>query len=103
MTAGESRGGSAAFNSLPSLCLCNYAGRVDIPRNWGPGGGSEMRVVSVPLTGCIALLLMFMIVPFKDAAKVLVNGRMSKGGPDLSLPVERKLFSVSCSVISNAL
>ena len=59
-----------------------------------------MRVVSVPLTGCVALLVIFMIVPLQDAAKVLVNGRMSKGGPDLSLPVERNLFSVSCSVIS---
>ena len=59
-----------------------------------------MRMVSVPLTSCIALLVIFMIFPLKDAAKVLVNGRMSKGGPDPSLPVERKVFSVSCSVIS---
>lgn len=28
----------------------------------------------MPLTGCVALLVIFMIVPLKDAAKVLVNG-----------------------------
>lgn len=49
-----------------------------------------MRMVSVPPVGCVALLVRVMIAPLKDAAKVLVNGRMSKGGPDPSLLVERQ-------------
>lgn len=49
-----------------------------------------MRMVSVPLAGCVALLVRVMIAPLKDAAKVRVNGRMSKGGPDPSLLVERQ-------------
>lgn len=69
------------------MWLCRQGGH---SRNWGSGGGSEMRMVSVPLVGCVALLVRVMIAPLKDAAKVLVNGRMSKGGPDPSLLVERQ-------------
>ena len=49
-----------------------------------------MRMVSVPLAGCVAPLVRIVIAPLKDAAKVFVNGRMSKGGPDPSLLVERQ-------------
>lgn len=41
MTAGESRVGTAAFNSLPPLCLCDYAGKVDTQETGALGAAQK--------------------------------------------------------------
>lgn len=41
-----------------------------------------MRMAPDLLRGCLALLVNFMIVPLKGAAKVPFTVNMSKGGPD---------------------
>ena len=51
------------------------------------GGGGELRNEDglCASDGLPALLVIFMIIPLKDAAKVLFSVRMTKGGPDPSL------------------